>query len=402
MIKLRFVALALLTVVFSSFSVSETASAQTSLERVGAPYSFDEFRATRPNQAPVVTALAIADAGESIFVGGDDQKIYRWDSATNEFVPLFASKRVERGDPMDDWVRNIALNPKNPDEIATLSQSGQLVVWSVKRNAPLYEAANPVDVSTGYKIRTGAHALAYSPDGSRIAVCSFAPEVRFYEATGLKPIRSVSGSSFVLSAPGESCTTIAYSPDGKALAAAGRDGVVRVWIMPNGKFDEEAASVDLNLVNSELSAFPGQKRRARALCFSSDSALLAVAGDADQILVWDLRAGGEGLVRQARTQNPLKRLLLNFSETSSGSGGRKVFSMTFCGANKLATGDSVNDVCVWNVDAEKIDAIGAGYHKGDPEPVGHSGTVAALVYDPVSQTLFSGGFDAKVIRWNLK
>jgi WD40 repeat protein len=65
-------------------------------------------------------------------------------------------------------------------------------------------------------------ALAWSPDGSRLAACSAAGEVVLFDAR--------SGASMALQEKrGASVDAIAISADGQFLATGGQDGAVRIW-----------------------------------------------------------------------------------------------------------------------------------------------------------------------------
>ncbi|MEZ5363518.1 MAG: WD40 repeat domain-containing protein [Bryobacterales bacterium] len=84
------------------------------------------------------------------------------------------------------------------------------------------------------------HALAFSPDGGRIAVGGMSPEVTIYdtETAALIAKCKTGPGVFVLS----------FSPDGKRLAAAGFDGEVRLFDAPTGELAEEFSSTPLETV----------------------------------------------------------------------------------------------------------------------------------------------------------
>lgn len=80
------------------------------------------------------------------------------------------------------------------------------------------------------------HALAWSPDGSSLAVAGGAPgaagEVRVVSAAG--DSRSTAASR-LLERIGDVMLCVSFSPDGTRLAAGGTDGAVRVFDLSSGK-----------------------------------------------------------------------------------------------------------------------------------------------------------------------
>ena len=81
-------------------------------------------------------------------------------------------------------------------------------------------------------------ALAWSPDGSKIAVAGAAPQVRIYDADSGKPVASYTGHTAGI-------YTLAWSPDSKTLAAGGFDGKVRFYDAGSGKMTREFVPVPL-------------------------------------------------------------------------------------------------------------------------------------------------------------
>ncbi|MCF0233687.1 MAG: hypothetical protein HUK22_01760 [Thermoguttaceae bacterium] len=81
----------------------------------------------------------------------------------------------------------------------------------------------------------------------------------------------------------------------------------------------------------------------------------------------------------------------------------KVFSLEYCGADRIAAGDSLNRISVWDVNGGAL--LGSGSKTlaegGDQWASGHSGTIAVLLYDPQDDTVLSGSFDTTLIKWNI-
>ena len=74
-------------------------------------------------------------------------------------------------------------------------------------------------------------ALAWSPDGTRIAVAGMSPEVTIYDADSGKRVAACKGHSAGI-------YTVAFSPDGQTLATGGFDGQVRLYHADDGRVGE--------------------------------------------------------------------------------------------------------------------------------------------------------------------
>jgi WD40 repeat protein len=90
------------------------------------------------------------------------------------------------------------------------------------------------DSSSGKELLTLAghagpvHAVAYSPDGKSVATGIDASHIRLWDATTGAALRTLKkGKGEVLS--------LAFSPDGRRLAAGVREGVVSQWDLESGK-----------------------------------------------------------------------------------------------------------------------------------------------------------------------
>ena len=81
-------------------------------------------------------------------------------------------------------------------------------------------------------------ALAWSPDGTRIAVAGASPEVTIYDADSGERVAACKGHTAGI-------YTITFSPDGKTLAAGGFDGQVRLYRTETGKLEKAMIPVPL-------------------------------------------------------------------------------------------------------------------------------------------------------------
>jgi WD40 repeat protein len=130
------------------------------------------------------------------------------------------------------------------------------------------------DATTGRGLLTlrGRHGVTFSPDGKRLALTD-GPAVRVCDATTGEEVLTLRGHT-------DRVSSVDYSPDGKRLASASRDGTVKVWDAATGR---------------EVLTVGGPIRDVLGVAFSPDGKRLASGGDDGAVLVWDA-ATGQGLL----------------------------------------------------------------------------------------------------------
>ncbi len=108
--------------------------------------------------------------------------------------------------------------------------------------------------------------------------------MRVYDPRTGKLVRELAG-------PGGDLRAVVFSPDGKQLAVAGRNGQVRVWDMPSGA------------MHLEFAAGAG---RIRSLAYLPAGDKIVSAGDGRVITLWDASERRRSLqIRLPRRQGPL-------------------------------------------------------------------------------------------------
>ena len=88
-------------------------------------------------------------------------------------------------------------------------------------------------------------ALAWSPDGRRIAVAGAAPEVNIYDAESGQRVAACKGHTAGI-------YTVGFSPDSKVLATGGFDGQVRTYDSDSGKLLKAFTPVPITTMTSEV------------------------------------------------------------------------------------------------------------------------------------------------------
>jgi hypothetical protein len=172
--------------------------------------------------------------------------------------------------------REAALVVKGPpnDEVKAMAISGdrRLVAsanWD--HTIKVWEAATGRVRVTFQGHSKVARCLAFSPDGKRIASCTF-PTLRSDE---LKIWDTGTGRE-VLSL-GDPARTVCFSFDGKRLASV-LDATIHLWDATSGR---------------KLLTLTGHTKQVRSLAFTPDGKSLASSADDESVRVWDLPAGQE-------------------------------------------------------------------------------------------------------------
>jgi uncharacterized protein YcbK (DUF882 family) len=154
-------------------------------------------------------------------------------------------------------------------------------------------------------------ALAFSPDGRWLAAGGHQGAVRLFEVASGRAAASAEGHGLWISA-------LAFGPRGRQLASAGFDKSVRVW------------TVSATGALRQQRLLRGHVRRAVALAFSPEGTLLASAGLDRRALLWDVARGrlahelaGHDWQVSAVAFDPRGRFLL----TAGGDGTLRVWPL---------------------------------------------------------------------------
>jgi roadblock/LC7 domain-containing protein len=110
--------------------------------------------------------------------------------------------------------------------------------------------------------------VAFSPDGKILAAGAWDGSIRLWDVATSKELRQCVGHTGWIKA-------LAFSPDGQMLASAGKDRDIRAWTTATGQ---------------ELRRLNGQGP-IQSLVFSPDGKFLASQSQAGTLLVWDARSG---------------------------------------------------------------------------------------------------------------
>jgi WD40 repeat protein len=258
------------------------------------------------------------------------------------------------------------------------------------------------------------HGLAFSPDGSLLAVAGGTPgsagEVRLIgqqrqtaaAATPTAAAASAAESSRVLDRIGDVMLCVAFSPDGTRLAAGGADGAVRVYDVATGKRllaleqhadwvtglafspdgtrlasasrDKSARVIDVK-TGEAARAYLGHEAPVFAVAWAPDGQLVYSGGKDRKVHAWEPAAEGKKIADAAGFGGDVLRLIAGVGDSlfaCSADGKLRQFRTR---ANKAG---------------EKPDLELLRTFEGSAD------WAYALAYDPKSARLAAGGFDGTV------
>lgn len=275
-----------------------------------------------------VLAVAFSADGTTVVGESDRGEIKSWDYRTGE---IKRQLNLEQNEAL------LVAASTDGASFAEVSQ-GKLFVWDAnsvaKRMVPLPDLS-------------AVSALAVSATGQLLAVGS-GNEVTLLSGTG-QVFKKLTGRE-------GSVSSLAFSYDGRTVAATDENGSITIWDVSSGSI--ERALMGLNEIT--------------VLVFSPNGQTLATAAADNTISLWNLRTG----VLQGKFQKHDATInALAFSPDGQF----------------LASGGDDRKIVLWEV------ATG----KSKRTFKGHEQTVASLAFSPDGQLLASGSGNASVVLWEV-
>ncbi len=282
-----------------------------------------------------VLAIATSDDGQLVVVGSADATVRGYDPATGQQRWKWTSRKAACA---------VSIRKGN-GQMAVGLADGTLVTVDISGSAPKEIASQVAHVA-------GVAATAHSPDGTRLASVGGDGAIRVWTVNDngtLTPLAKFDGTAARGSTATAPLSTVAFSPDGRFVAAAGADSVVRIWdiqtksevrglrghtdwvtsvaFSPNGRLIASvAAEKDNSLRLFELpsldtgSSSGGHSLAVNAVAVSPDGQLVATASIDQTIKIWDIESGREMATLVGNADTPFA--LAFTSNSSVVMGGR--------------------------------------------------------------------------------
>ncbi|MDM8537639.1 hypothetical protein QUF70_12850 [Desulfobacterales bacterium HSG17] len=236
------------------------------------------------------------------------------------------------------------------------------------------------------------YSLAYSPDGKILAASDSGNRIWLWDTNDFKLVSTLEGHSGWVS-------FINFSPDGKQIVSSGHDSTVRIWDVASGYCQN---------------VLKGHTEVVRTVYFSPDGTKIASTGEDQTIRIWDVIEGKPILII-----DEFPHQLMNFAFSPDGkqivSGGhhQNVTLWNTSDGNKIRDLECTNlftRTLTFSPDGHVIAGGGEDHliriwksHSGKclSTMKGHTSFVNSLMFNPDGKTLVSGGEEHEIRVWDI-
>jgi WD40 repeat protein len=402
-------------------------------------------------------------------IAGEDHLVNLW--RLDEGAPAVLARQLLSADGSDSGkhikrVPSMVFHPSRP-WLATSSEDQKLCLWDYSRSPAqlIWEQREAHDTAVhGIAFNGGGDLLASGGGDYRVKIWPTAAITAGYdESPGYRDHQI--DQPLVLKGHTDSVFAVAFSPDGSRLASAGYDRIIRVWDLTLRKQLPRPEGAEVGspepYTHPTVGTLYGHEGTVLDLVFSDDSKLLTSGAKDETVRLWDVSEGrllatltpSSGVIRSIACRGFDRNLYCGGEDgwsvwsaagrTSSArlwNGGATVQAIAFDPTGEfVATGGNDGRVRIWDTKyrstsldsslaGESLNGIafssdgkwlaaggegkvihlwqrnGEGWAKvSPPNAISHEGAVWGLCFDPQGRWLVSGNTDKnkRIKLWRL-
>lgn len=235
----------------------EADTAHTLLTYRGHPWVIKNF-----NMAPTIYTVAWSPEGLRLASAGVGTDVRVWDAATGQDIVTYTGH--------SGWLPDVFAIAWSPDgkriasACSAIGTDKTIHIWNAIKGGKILQYDSHYGLLPNFSVL----ALAWSPDGTRIASTCGDKTLRIWSATDGRHISAIKGLS-------DGVSDIAWSPDGRCLALAKSDHTAQI----------------LDTITGKIVLYKGHQESVRAIAWSPDGTRLATASNDTTVQIWDAANG---------------------------------------------------------------------------------------------------------------